>query len=321
MALGDLFDRLFRLIGKTYPRILAVALVIFLPISVVFVAMTHHFCSDAADMVQEMSARADYPGSPAPPGVFGRLLSAGIILFTGYLFLLLGLIAATVGVTLLACSEMSEQPLSWREAFAAAFGARFLRVCGQILLQSVIVIGVMCVPILSVALIRVSGWFGLLAAIVIPCAICLVTKLILEWAFTTPVIVWEQAGVLDSFGRSSSLVRGRWWRVFGILLLLSLILQFAISIVTTPLNFVAMWGYVSKIFQMVGMRRNTTPDPRFAADLIRSLGMGFGIVVSVSQLLAVTVSPLIRSVLYFDLRARRGEFLSTSTPESPALPV
>jgi hypothetical protein len=48
--------------------------------------------------------------------------------------------------------------------------------------------------------------------------------LITIWAVIVPVIVLEGAGVLDAFGRSHQLVRGRGWYVFGTLVLTWIIL-------------------------------------------------------------------------------------------------
>ena len=44
------------------------------------------------------------------------------------------------------------------------------------------------------------------------------------WSLIVPVIVLENAGVIDSFGRSRDLVRGHGWNVFGVIILTFLIL-------------------------------------------------------------------------------------------------
>ena len=44
------------------------------------------------------------------------------------------------------------------------------------------------------------------------------------WAVLLPVVVVERPGVFDAFGRSRQLVRGKGWKVLGIVFLLSLIL-------------------------------------------------------------------------------------------------
>jgi hypothetical protein len=48
--------------------------------------------------------------------------------------------------------------------------------------------------------------------------------LVTMWSLIVPVIVLENAGAIDSFGRSRSLVKGNGWNVFGVVVLTFLIL-------------------------------------------------------------------------------------------------
>jgi hypothetical protein len=54
--------------------------------------------------------------------------------------------------------------------------------------------------------------------------------LITIWAVIIPVIVIERSGMIDSFGRSHQMVRGRGWHVFGTLVLVYII-QFVVDLV------------------------------------------------------------------------------------------
>ncbi len=55
--------------------------------------------------------------------------------------------------------------------------------------------------------------------------------LMVGWTFSGIVLVGENRGAVDSLKRSRQLVRGRWWLVFGYLLLYSLVFGFAYFIV------------------------------------------------------------------------------------------
>ncbi len=59
-------------------------------------------------------------------------------------------------------------------------------------------------------------------------AIILLIKYMVLWVFGGYVLVGENKGVIESFKISSKMVRGRWWSVFGYMILLGLIF-FAIS--------------------------------------------------------------------------------------------
>jgi ABC-type multidrug transport system fused ATPase/permease subunit len=97
------------------------------------------------------------------------------------------------------------------------------------------------------------------------------------WAVIAPVIVIERLGAIDSFGRSRALVRGNGWQVFGVILVLFL-LQFIVSAVIT-----ALANSISDSFGAFAV-----------ADLI-------------VRLLVAPLSALAASVLFFELKARRGE--------------
>ena len=62
--------------------------------------------------------------------------------------------------------------------------------------------------------------------------------LYISFALFPPVIVLERQPVIAALRRSRSLVRGAWWRTFGILLLVNVIAQLIANILSVP--FVAL---------------------------------------------------------------------------------
>jgi hypothetical protein len=97
------------------------------------------------------------------------------------------------------------------------------------------------------------------------------------WAVIAPVIVIERRGAIDSFGRSRELVRGHGWQVFGVIVVLFLI-QF---IITAVLNAVA--NSVSDSF------------------------VGYTISDLIVRILVAPFTALAAAVLFFELKAIRGE--------------
>jgi hypothetical protein len=117
------------------------------------------------------------------------------------------------------------------------------------------------------------------------------------WAVIAPVIVIERKGAIDSFGRSRELVRGHGWQVFGVIVVLFLV-QF---IITAVLNAIA--NSVSDSF------------------------VGFAISDLIVRLLVAPLTALAAAVLFFELKAMRGEpvlgtggggQLAGTGPETPA---
>ncbi|HEX6652012.1 MAG TPA: hypothetical protein VF072_04660 [Thermoleophilaceae bacterium] len=97
------------------------------------------------------------------------------------------------------------------------------------------------------------------------------------WAVIAPVIVLERRGAFDSFGRSRELVRGHGWQVFGVIVVLFLV-QF---IITAVLNAIA--NSVSDSF------------------------VGYTISDLIVRILVAPFTALAAAVLFFELKALRGE--------------
>ena len=107
------------------------------------------------------------------------------------------------------------------------------------------------------------------------------------WAMTTPAYVLEGIPALRSFRRSAELVRGQWWRVFGILLLGGLISVVVSFVLALPFGVVAT---------LAGTPGTT----------------GYTVVTALGGIVAGTVtapfSAGISGLLYFDQRMRREAF-------------
>ena len=134
-----------------------------------------------------------------------------------------------------------------------------------------------------------------------------------RWVFATPAIAWEDAGVFESFSRSSFLVRGYWWRTFGILILLNIIAQFAISIISTPVTFIAFSDFFRVYFDMITSMSSGEMQSEIMPELMNTFsGAKFVLYIAFASILGLLITPLITVVMYFDLQARKGEFGETS---------
>jgi hypothetical protein len=114
--------------------------------------------------------------------------------------------------------------------------------------------------------------------------------LITIWSVVAPVTVLERPGVFAAFGRSQRLVKGSGWQVFGVIVIVFLLLMVA--------------GIV-------------------AAAISTGLGdVGQAIVQWIANVVTAPVYALTASVLYFALRAARGESgaVAAGGPEQPYAP-
>ncbi|MGL4173749.1 MAG: hypothetical protein ACRCTR_06715 [Actinomycetota bacterium] len=97
-----------------------------------------------------------------------------------------------------------------------------------IIVTAVLVLLVIGITLLS----EVAGLFSLFAAL-LGGAVAL-TWLMVRFALSPAVLVMENVGVIHALRRSPQIIRGSWWRVFGILLL-AYVIAFAVSsVLQTP---------------------------------------------------------------------------------------
>ncbi|MEX2189822.1 MAG: hypothetical protein WEB33_03880, partial [Bacteroidota bacterium] len=264
----------------------------------------------------QMGALADFDAADAESGFYPALFEFLAWLLLGLVLFFLGTIGAMVAITKVSCAEMSGQPLSWQEALQSAFAVPFFRIVAQYILMGIgfgILVGIPY-GLIAAGIAAESVGLGLFGGLLLMALIPGVIYLAINFAFLVPATVWESETTIGAFSRSWDLVRGNWWRTLGILILMSLVVSFAISIIMTPLSLIALWGFFQSYFEMLGSLGDGEPDPAIARDMLASFGFAFGLVNAVSSLAQVMVAPLYTVVMYFDLRARNGEFGQPATP-------
>jgi hypothetical protein len=153
-----------------------------------------------------------------------------------------------------------------------------------------------------------------------------VTWFSVRWSVTLEAVVIEDVKIEASLDRSSLLVHGAWWRVFGYTILLSLMVSFAVSLIATPLVFFATIRSYARFLSGLLSGSDTTEDlPALLQSLFSGMGGRFAILMYVQSLFAVVVSPVFMTLLFLGLRDRTDQppsaaplLPSGSPPESPA---
>lgn len=171
------------------------------------------------------------------------------------------------------------QDVSMGEAWAAARGRRW-RLVGMSACILLLMIGLIALPIgLGAAVAAAStGTAGIAVGVVtgIGC-IVLAVWLYVSIGVAAPAMMLEQSGVRTALSRSRRLVRGNWWRVFGILLLGYVIAQVLSSIIAVPFVFASVFtsdldaaapGFSFYLLNVVGSSLGGTISYPFAAGVI-----------------------------------------------------
>jgi len=250
--------------------------------------------------------------------------AAGLMALTGSLLGLASL-AGYLAITYLANAEFAGKNVTWEEAFRKGIGLALLRSIGVSLLMGLAFTAVLILPYLLIigGVAAESPALAGIGIILLLGAIGLVLFLAFRWNFAYQAVVLEDAPVFDSFRRSWDLVAGNWWRVFGIMILFSILVDFAISLLLTPLTLIVLWDFFSEYFTLVGGIASGESDPEKFLQVLGSLGPGLGILIAADAILTAIASPLYSVALYFDLRARKGEFAQSpnSGPTSQVAPL
>jgi hypothetical protein len=314
MSVGELFDRTLKILGKTIGRNVIIGLVVFVPATLAMIFALDHFIHAVIGIFKQTGF-----SNPDPMSVLRALIMPGVLLGIAVLLLSIGNVLAQLSMMSVAGAEMVGDSVDWIESIGEMAKLPLWRAIGASLLQGVVLSAVFIVPMLvivtGVKLLAVIGVFALLGGIAfaIYLAVC--------WVVILPVLAVEQDTVLHAFTRSRYLVKEYWWRTLGVLILFSMASQLAISLISTPLSFAMMWGFWSKYFSMFAKPEMPTSDPTPYLDMFSNIGISYAAIIGVTMLLTALIHSVYMVVVYFDLRARKGEFRNTSSETPSAFPT
>jgi Membrane domain of glycerophosphoryl diester phosphodiesterase len=232
-------------------------------------------------------------------GAVGISALVAIVLTIFVQLLLTGVLTAVIGRSVLG------HRITAGEAWQIA-RPRLLALLGASVLAFLAVLG----PWLALALVIVAlavghAPGGLIALVTVPgfiAALIFDVLLYIRFSMSAPVVVLERQGPTAALGRSWRLVRGSFWRVFGILLLTALIVVIAASVLRLP------FGIISGVFSSgggasplggAGFITAAAGHPSLLALIIAAIGS------IIAGAITQPVSAGVTVLLYVDLRMRR----------------
>ncbi|MCQ0000736.1 glycerophosphoryl diester phosphodiesterase membrane domain-containing protein [Streptomyces sudanensis] len=153
---------------------------------------------------------------------------------------LLGLMATFVTTALLTfvvSRSVLGRPVTFGEVWRDA-RPRLVPLLGLMLLLLLMIVGIMVAGVVPGLLVGSAGgallvFLGGLAALLVMC------WLMVRFSLSYSVVMLERQGVMASLRRSAKLVRGSWWRIFGILTLTALLMVLIAMIVAIPFTLLA----------------------------------------------------------------------------------
>ncbi|WP_061299379.1 DUF7847 domain-containing protein [Herbidospora cretacea] len=292
LQIGDLYNGAVSFIRANPKATLGLSALVVTVAEIVTLAIQLPLLGAFADaaVLSEDTAR-DNPElilGPALSFLGGTLL--GAVVTTIALVVLTGMLTGIVG------RAVFGEKISIGAAWDMAKG-RVLPLIGLALLQSAIVFGVFLVPMGLLLLLTAAGLpFGatvVLGLILFVGGVCLAVFLYTKLSLASSAIVLEGIGVGAAMSRSFRLVKGDFWRVFGILLLTSVVAGLVATAVSAPFS----------IFGSLGDPTATFDDTRFYITAVLG-GIGAIIAGTITNPFSAGVTTL----LYADRRMRAEAF-------------
>ncbi|MER5720001.1 glycerophosphoryl diester phosphodiesterase membrane domain-containing protein [Streptomyces sp. NPDC002132] len=227
LGVGEILDGAVTTMRTYWRTVLGISLTVAVVVEVVLVLLQGLVLNDTADstaLLTDPTATVD-----EKTGAMGDVMvNSGVLALVS----LIGTITATALLTAVTSRAVLGKPVTtgeaWREArprLPKLFGLIFL------LLLVVAVIGV--VGVLPGALLGGPGG-GALAALGMLASLAVTVWLMVRFSLASPALMLEKQSVIKALSRSAKLVRGSWWRVFGIQLLSMLIANIVAMIVAVP---------------------------------------------------------------------------------------
>ncbi|WP_237530863.1 hypothetical protein, partial [Streptomyces sp. SID3212] len=207
---------------------------------------------------------------------------------------LLGTLFTTAVLTMVVSRSILGRPVTLSEAWQEA-RPRLLQLLGLTVLlplAAVVIMGIGVTPGILVG----STAGVLLAVLGGLAALVVISWLMVRFALASPALMLERQGIAASLRRSAKLVKGSWWRIFGIQSLTLLLTFLVAMIVSIPFAIIALAADGAGIDGLVS---GSTPEYGWTYLVIT----GVGAVISSS--ITYPISAGVTVLLYVDQRIRR----------------
>ncbi|WP_327337163.1 glycerophosphoryl diester phosphodiesterase membrane domain-containing protein [Streptomyces sp. NBC_01324] len=254
------------------------------------------------------SIDADATGSEALRQTADSLRASLLDLGPSVLITMLATLFTTAVLTVVISRSVLGRPVTLSDAWTEA-RPRLLRLLGLTLLLAVMAVAIMAVGLLPGFLLGDTAGLGL-AFLGLLAACVVLAWLMVRFSLASPALMLERQSITASMRRSAKLVRGAWWRTFGILVLTWLLTLIVAVVIGIPFGIIAMvvdGGGISA----------------FLTDGANSFGWSFLIVSGIGDVVVATITyPLsagVTALLYVDQRIRR-EALDLELARAAGLP-
>ncbi|MFJ3229392.1 glycerophosphoryl diester phosphodiesterase membrane domain-containing protein [Streptomyces sp. NPDC086787] len=293
LGVGEILDGAVSTMRTYWRTVLGISLAVAVVTQVIIVLLQGLVLDDreSTDVLSDPSASV----SEVTHAMGQTLAGTGAVLLVS----LVGTVIATALLTTVTSRAVLGRPVTTREAWHDA-RPQIPRLFGLILLLLAIGVGAVLCGALPGILVAVAGDGGGAAAALTALGLLggaiIALWLVIRFSLASPTLMLEKQGVVKAMSRSAKLVRGSWWRVFGIQLLATIIANIVASIIVIP--FTAIAAALSGE-QVANLLNGSNGNPGWTFLVISGIGAVIGSMITFPITAGVTV------LLYIDQRIRR----------------
>ncbi|HEY4614919.1 MAG TPA: hypothetical protein VIG75_05630 [Citricoccus sp.] len=248
LALGDILGGAFSTLRRSAAAVLGTALIVALVETALSAAAMLWFFDATVGLVEMEEAGQDpFAGDPlVSPYLSDFLGSMSVLVLAALVTMVTTVIAhGVLSVVVLRAAAGMKTSLgqAWRLTGRQVWPLAGLG--GLFLLAGAATMALFAVVVVALVAGAVAGDSATTGAMVLLLVVLTIAMTVVwVWIYVKVLlapaaVAVEQRGAFSAIGRSWSLTRGHWWRTFGIVLLVSVIVGVIASVITTPLSLVS----------------------------------------------------------------------------------
>ncbi|MGP3970761.1 DUF7544 domain-containing protein [Streptomyces sp. 6N223] len=286
LGVGEILDGAVSTARAHWRTVLAIALGIAIVTQLISTIATRVWLSDSSGL--EALENNPEPTEEELRAALGDLFAffsvAGVVT-------LLGTVLATAMLTIVVSRAVLGRSVTMAEAWQDS-RSRLLRLLALVVLVTLAAVIAVGLPTLLAAL---TGSFPL-AVLAVLGGVVLAVWLWVRLSLAAPALMLERQGINAAMRRSWKLVRGAWWRIFGILLLIQVLVTIVAGIIEFPVSILA--GIVA------GQGADSFFEGSFSELSWTYLAIS-GVGAVISSTITLPISAGVTALLYIDQRIRR----------------
>jgi hypothetical protein len=291
LGVGEILDGAVTTMRAHWRTVLSISLVVAVVVQLVGTLVTGFWLRDATDL----TALSKNP-EPSPEQLMGAMSSALSSSGVAVLVDTLGTVIATAMLMIVVSRAVLGRTVDVGEAWRDS-RPQLLRLLGLLVLVPLLV-SLTLVAGAAPGLVALAA--GLEALGVVLMVLGLVGGLVgaiwlwVRFSLAAPALMLEKQGVLTAMRRSAKLVRGSWWRVFGVQILAAILVFIVASIIQMPATLVG--ALVS------GEGISTLTDPAAGTSWPSLVSTGIGAVIA--STITFPIRAGVTALIYLDQRIR-----------------